>query len=142
MDSHRSSAFGSVLGAFIGEALGAFVIHSEIVTPVVLEKAMTMPGGGPFGLGEGQVTDNSELAMCLMQGLLQGEGQLDMDAVAHYNGLWGQSEPASYGITVGRAIKPLTDGRAMADVCIAAAESRNASSQSNGSLLRLTPLAV
>jgi ADP-ribosylglycohydrolase len=28
-----------------------------------------MPGGGPFGLDPGQITDDSELAMCMMQGI-------------------------------------------------------------------------
>ncbi len=33
---------------------------------------MTMPGGGPFELGPGQITDDSEMAMCLMWGLIEG----------------------------------------------------------------------
>ena len=32
---------------------------------------MNMPGGGPFKLGSGQITDDSELAMCLMTGLIE-----------------------------------------------------------------------
>ena len=31
---------------------------------------MDMPGGGPFNLGSGQITDDGELAMCLMQGII------------------------------------------------------------------------
>lgn len=33
---------------------------------------MSMPGGGPFNLNAGQITDDSELAMCLMQGINEG----------------------------------------------------------------------
>ena len=33
---------------------------------------MRMPGGGPFRLAPGQITDDSELAMCLMWGLIEG----------------------------------------------------------------------
>ena len=40
--------------------------------------AMDMPGGGCFNVSPGQVTDDSELAMCLMRGLLAGEGKLDI----------------------------------------------------------------
>ena len=35
-----------------------------------MDTCMTMPGGGPHSLGQGQLTDDSELAMCLMWGLL------------------------------------------------------------------------
>ena len=30
---------------------------------------MTMPGGGVFNLGKGQITDDSEMAMCIAHGL-------------------------------------------------------------------------
>ena len=32
---------------------------------------MSMPGGGPFEVGAGQITDDSELAMCLMWALVE-----------------------------------------------------------------------
>ena len=31
-----------------------------------------MPGGGPWRTGAGQITDDGELAMCLMHGLVAG----------------------------------------------------------------------
>ena len=37
---------------------------------------MSMPGGGPFGLAPGQITDDSELAMSLMWGLIEGNKKL------------------------------------------------------------------
>ena len=37
---------------------------------------MRMPGGGPFGLSSGQITDDSELAMCLMWGLIEGNKEI------------------------------------------------------------------
>ena len=49
---------------------------------------MSMPGGGPHMLAPGQVTDDSELAMSLMHGLVEGEGKLDMSKVVRYYGLW------------------------------------------------------
>ena len=33
---------------------------------------MSMPGGGPHKVAPGQVTEDSELAMCLMWGLIEG----------------------------------------------------------------------
>lgn len=35
-----------------------------------MDECMKMPGGGPHGVGAGQITDDSELAMCLMWGLI------------------------------------------------------------------------
>jgi len=138
----KSAAVGAVLGAFIGDALGAYIEFQNDIPPPLLAETLTMPGGGHFALGQGQVTDDSELAMCLMKGLLEGNGKLNMDAIAGYYSRWVGSSPFDIGITTGKALAPLLDGRATADVCIAAAEQHNGSSQSNGSLMRLTPLAV
>jgi len=142
MLTSKSAAIGSVLGAFIGDSLGSFIEFQRDIPPPLLEETLTMPGGGPFSLGPGQVTDDSELAMCLMRGLLAGNGKLDMDAVALYYGRWVGTGPFDIGITTRKALSPLMEGRATANVCIAAAERSNGSSQSNGSLMRLTPLAV
>ena len=32
---------------------------------------MKMPGGGPWNLFSGQITDDSELAMCMMNGIIE-----------------------------------------------------------------------
>ena len=79
--------------------------------------------------------------MYVIRGLLEGNGRLDMDAIAHYYGRWVPSEPIG-GMTTSRALRLLGQGRAAADVCIATAERFNCSSQTNGSLARVTPLAV
>ena len=36
-----------------------------------MDRCMEMPGGGPLNTGSGQITDDSELAMCLMWGLIE-----------------------------------------------------------------------
>ena len=36
-----------------------------------MNECMKMPGGGPHKVGPGQVTDDSELAMCLMQAIIE-----------------------------------------------------------------------
>jgi len=138
----KSVAIGSVLGAFIGDSLGSYIEFRKKIPPALLEETLTMPGGGPFALGQGQVTDDSELAMCMMQGLLAGQGKLDMDAIADHYCQWVASGPFDIGLTTSCAFLPLMDGRATADVCIASSLANNGNSQSNGSLMRLTPLAV
>ena len=37
-----------------------------------MDVCMTMPGGGPWNTGPGQITDDSELGMCLMRALVDG----------------------------------------------------------------------
>jgi len=36
-----------------------------------MDECMRMPGGGPFNLESGQVTDDSELATCLLYGIIE-----------------------------------------------------------------------
>ena len=49
---------------------------------------MEMPGGGCWGLAPGQITDDSELAMCQLRGLLAGQGKLDPFHLALFYGMW------------------------------------------------------
>jgi ADP-ribosylglycohydrolase len=64
-------AFGCILGAFIGDACGqAHEFEEDIIADDLLEKCMEMPGGGPWDLSGGQITDDSELAMSSMNGII------------------------------------------------------------------------
>lgn len=36
-----------------------------------MDVCMEMPGGGPWWLFAGQITDDSELALCMMEGLIE-----------------------------------------------------------------------
>ena len=54
-----------MLGAFIGDSIGSYVeFATGMIDPNDARLALTMPGGGPWKLAPGQVTDDSELAMC------------------------------------------------------------------------------
>ena len=138
----RSAALGSVLGAFIGDSLGSFIEFEHNISPERLRDTLAMTGGGPFRLGKGQVTDDSELAMCMMRGLLEGQGKLNLDNVAKYYERWVATGPFDIGITTRCALSPLLEQGSSANTCIEAAIDSNANSQSNGSLMRLTPLCV
>ena len=69
MTPEERRAFGAILGAFTGDALGAFLEFKKSVTDAELEAALKMQGGGVMRTGAGQVTDDSEMAMCLLQAL-------------------------------------------------------------------------
>jgi ADP-ribosylglycohydrolase len=64
-----SRAFGCVIGAFVGDALGAYLEMRKEVTDKLVEEALQMNGGGPLKTGPGQITDDSEMAMCLLHSL-------------------------------------------------------------------------
>lgn len=57
-----------------------------------MNKCMEMPGGGPFDLDPGQITDDSELAMCLLRALVESNDQraegekreINLEAIAYY----------------------------------------------------------
>jgi ADP-ribosylglycohydrolase len=66
-------AFGCIFGAFIGDSCGsANEFNMNIESEERMDEIMTMPGEGPWNLSPGQITDDSELALCLMQGIIKG----------------------------------------------------------------------
>jgi ADP-ribosylglycohydrolase len=63
--------YGCIVGAFIGDSCGSFREFShEVGNEKIMKECLKMPGGGPFCLNPGQVTDDSELAMSLMWALI------------------------------------------------------------------------
>lgn len=52
-------ALGCIIGALIGDALGAYCEFHNNFTPEVVNKTMKMLGGGTFSLIPGQFTDDS-----------------------------------------------------------------------------------
>ena len=82
-----------------------------------------MPGGGPFSLASGQITDDSELAMMLMHGLIDKsippytvqegknrENYLVLDNIAYYYKQWMVSPPFDIGYTTRNALSAATQG--------------------------------
>jgi ADP-ribosylglycohydrolase len=74
MSAQEKRSFGAVLGAFVGDALGAYLEFKGRVSKKELEECLEMNGGGSMGTGKGQVTDDSEMAMCLLQALGRPSG--------------------------------------------------------------------
>ena len=76
-----------------------------------MEQAMSMPGGGTWLIQSGQVTDDSELSICLMNGLLAGNGKFDPFHIAMYYGYWIHSDHFSVGRTTMNGLGPLEECR-------------------------------
>lgn len=77
-----------------------------------------VPGGGAWGVGAGQTTDDSELSTCLMLGIIdsnlkkdsneideQEEYKVNFDKVILRYRDWYKSEPFDCGITVRVALE-------------------------------------
>jgi fructose-1,6-bisphosphatase/inositol monophosphatase family enzyme/ADP-ribosylglycohydrolase len=123
-------AQGALLGLFTGDALG---VQVEFQRASAIADAY--PGGvremqddaplNPFGTIAGQVTDDGELALALTRRLI-ADSRFDARAVRAGYLDWHRSGPFDCGITIGSALAgTLVPG-----------------SQSNGSLMRVTPLAL
>eukprot|EP00347_Sterkiella_histriomuscorum_P003232 403365085 len=138
-EEFRSRSQACILSAFIGDAAGGVLEFQHNFSPRQIEKAIKLPGGGVFGLGEGQITDDSEMAMCLFQALSNGYGKMNLDDMAGMYKQWVDSNPFDIGITTRKA---LYGGDGRASTIFQKVQQFNASSQSNGSLMRITPLAV
>ena len=60
---------GAILGAFLGDSIGSFlefrpVSKSGRHTLSDIDKALSLPGGGAHKVASGQITDDSEMALC------------------------------------------------------------------------------
>ena len=139
-------AQGCLLGQIIGDSLGALV---EFKTPA--EISALYPGGvrrlqdgGVWNTIAGQPTDDSELALALARALVQA-GDYDAEAVATAYGRWYASKPYDIGATTRQALAPASRTpatSAMGGKAEAARRAADRNSQSNGSLMRVSPIGI
>ena len=104
-----------------------------------------MLGGGCWNLSPGQITDDSELAMCQLRGLIAGKGKFDLYHLALYYGKWIDAGPFDVGETTVNGLGPLTKCFSSPNPSLsheAAKTGPGQKSMSNGSLMKITPLAV
>ena len=131
------------MGAWVGDSLGSYLeFETEQFPPETLDLAMSMPGGGCWGVAPGQVTDDSELAMCLMRGLIAGGGALNLKEICRMYGKWanGGIKPFDIGTTTRKTLG-LSDPE-NPDPSTPQLAATSVSSQSDGSLMRCMPMAV
>ena len=136
--------FGCILGAFVGDALGAYLESTKgKIEEEKVQAAMSMTGGWYGQLCPGQLTDDSEMAMCLLRGLVEGNGQMDLNPICKYYGLWIHSNPIGSGRTTKACLQCIDpnnpDPRKPYEKT---KKGFPATSLSNGSMMRVTPLAV
>lgn len=136
-----SLSLGAVLGVAVGDALGAplELLNRSPLSAEEVDAAMEMCGGGCHSVAPGQVTDDTELTICLADGLATCNGKsFPANEVAHKYCEWGSSQP----FDIGNATKKVFCSRqALATDCERRALG-NVDSQANGALMRCVPLAI
>jgi ADP-ribosylglycohydrolase len=128
---------GSLLGLAAGDALGTTL---EFKPPGSFEPITDMEGGGPFGLGRGQWTDDTSMALCLAESLTERGGFDAADQMDRYlrwmeEGYWSSTGSCfDVGNTVRTALLSYKrTGEPFAG-------STDPFSAGNGSLMRLAPV--
>jgi ADP-ribosylglycohydrolase len=84
---------GCLLGLAVGDAVGTTVEFSQ---PGTFQPMTDMVGGGPFGLKPGQWTDDTSMALCLAESLVERQGFDPIDQLERYvrwwrEGLWSST---------------------------------------------------
>lgn len=148
LEAVQSRARGCLLGLAVGDALGVAVEFRTAAQ--ILEEypdgLRDMHGASWWGLVPGQVSDDTEMALCLARSLVQC-GKHDPDDVAAAYGLWLASNPPDVGNTVRGAFgSPDMESLRLSGMrhghAEAARRSANPESQANGALMRIAPLGI
>lgn len=102
--------------------------------------AMHFVGEKSNGISDGQFTDDSEMEICLLQGLINGkdEDNFPVEKIAEEYIKWYKSDPFDIGNTTRMALFEAKN----ADDMVNNAYQYNEESESNGSLMRCIPIAA
>ena len=141
-DDAVDRAKGGLFGQVIGDNLGALVEFQEEhdIARFYPDGVTNLSDGGNWDLLAGQATDDSELALTLARTLLE-TGSYDREAVAKAYGEWYASGPFDVGTTTGRALSAAA-AAGTGSKAEAASSHADAMSQSNGSLMRVSPIGI
>jgi len=128
---------GAILGLAVGDALGTTL---EFKAPGTFKPITDMLGGGPFGLEPGQWTDDTSMALCLAESLIEKRGFDPKDQMDRYCRWWREGYLSStgtcfdIGVTVSKSLESyLRSGQPFAG-------STDPFAAGNGSLMRLAPV--
>jgi ADP-ribosylglycohydrolase len=88
---------GCLLGLATGDAVGTTL---EFRPPRSFEPINDMVGGGPFGLEPGQWTDDTSMALCLAESLIECRGFDPADQMRRYIRWWRHGHLSSTGMCV------------------------------------------
>ena len=128
---------GCLLGLAAGDALGTTL---EFRPPGTFEPIDDMVGGGPFGLEPGQWTDDTSLALCLAESLIERCGFDAQDQMRRYLRWHDHGHLSSTGrcFDIGNTTFDALETFRRTGALFAGSENPRAAG--NGSLMRLAPV--
>ena len=141
-DDAVDRAKGCLFGQVIGDNLGGLVEfqNEQKIARLYPDGVTDLSDGGTWNLLAGQATDDSELALTLARTLLE-TGSYDKELVAAAYGEWYESGPFDIGTTTARALSAAMEAGA-GSKGEAASLHADGVSQSNGSLMRVSPIGI
>jgi ADP-ribosyl-[dinitrogen reductase] hydrolase len=135
----KSRFRGAILGLACGDAVGTTL---EFRRPGSFEHLTDMVGGGPFNLQPGEWTDDTSMALCLAESLVECGGFDPLDQMSRYTRWLKEGYLSStgtcfdIGLTTRRALQTFASrGNPYAGTT-------DESSAGNGSLMRLAPVVL
>ncbi|HWO21123.1 MAG TPA: ADP-ribosylglycohydrolase family protein [Kofleriaceae bacterium] len=137
-------ARGALLGLAVGDALGTTYEFARMTQPpypaLATGPATDVVGGGPFELVAGQVTDDTQLAVCLARSLAERGGLDTADVAARYVA-WS-AHAFDIGAQTQAAIERLEGGDVAPSAALGVWREYGRRPAGNGSLMRTAPIAV
>jgi ADP-ribosylglycohydrolase len=128
---------GAMLGLAVGDALGTTL---EFKAPGTFKLITDMIGGGPFGLKPGQWTDDTSMALCLAESLIEKRGFDAKDQMDLYCSWYERGHLSSTGrcFDIGNTVRNALETYRRTGNPFSGSESPDAAG--NGSLMRLAPI--
>jgi ADP-ribosyl-[dinitrogen reductase] hydrolase len=128
---------GALLGLAIGDAIGTTL---EFSFPGSFAQIDDMVGGGPFRLKPGEWTDDTSMALCLAESLIENSGFDPVDQLKRYTRWKNDGHLSSNGLAfdIGNTVRAALARfeKTHEPYC----GSSHPSSAGNGSLMRLAPI--
>jgi ADP-ribosyl-[dinitrogen reductase] hydrolase len=132
-------ARGALLGLAVGDAVGTTL---EFRPPGSFEPISDMVGGGPFRLDAGQFTDDTSMALCLAESLIETDRFEPVDQLQRYVRWWREGHLSATGrcFDIGNTVvAALQRFEATGDPHCGSTDPHSAG---NGSIMRLAPMAI
>ncbi len=137
--AQRDRAVGTLVGLAVGDAVGTTL---EFKAPGSFTPINDMVGGGPFGLAAGEWTDDTSMAMCLAESILDTGTDDPADQLRRYvawrrDGYWSSTGRCfDIGGTTARALSRFEREGSVTEAVI------DPESAANGSLMRLAAVPI